>query len=136
VGFDVSDLDFQHGEIRIRTAKNDRPCTTVMATAVAKRLRAFVAGRTEGPLFLAGDHRVSMRHAQRRLTGWFAAAGIQGRSAHSLRHSLDLAIECSGQTLEVPLSSGYEAWQLTTRQTAFRSSRAAEAGWTACRLAP
>ena len=56
---------------RIRTAKNDRPCTTVMPAGVAKRLRAFVAGRTEGPRFLAGGYRVSMRHAQRRLTCWF-----------------------------------------------------------------
>ena len=46
-----------------------------------------VSGRGDGPLFLAGDHRVSMRHAQRRLSRWFTAAGIQGKSAHSLRHS-------------------------------------------------
>lgn len=38
-------------------------------------------------MFLASDHRISMRHAQRRLANWFAAAGIEGRSAHSLRHS-------------------------------------------------
>ena len=28
-----------------------------------------------------------MRHAQRRLSGWMKAAGITGKSAHSLRHS-------------------------------------------------
>ena len=58
-----------------------------MPAGLVKKLRAFAAGRTEGPLFLAGDHRVSMRHAQGRLSRWFAAAGIQGKSAHSLRHS-------------------------------------------------
>jgi len=33
-----------------------------------------------------------MRHAQRRLAGWFATAGIQGKSAHSLRHSFACAL--------------------------------------------
>jgi len=87
LALDVDDLDFVHGEIRLRTTKNDRPTTAVLPDGVAKKLTAFVAGRTQGPLFLAGDHRVSMRHAQRRLTSWFAAAGIQGKSAHSLRHT-------------------------------------------------
>jgi integrase/recombinase XerC len=87
LALDVGDLDFEHGEIRLRTTKNDRPCTAVMPAALAKSLKAFVSGRTEGPVFLAGDHRVSMRHVQRRLAGWFVKAGIQGRSAHSLRHS-------------------------------------------------
>jgi len=87
LALDVGDLDFAHGEIRLRTTKNDRPTTAVMPAAIAKRLRAFVAGRADGPLFLAGDHRVSMRHAQRRLATWFTAAGIVGRSAHALRHT-------------------------------------------------
>jgi site-specific recombinase XerD len=29
----------------------------------------------------------AMRNAQRRLSNWFAAAGIVGKSAHSLRHT-------------------------------------------------
>jgi integrase/recombinase XerC len=87
LAIDVGDVDFAHQELRVRTAKNDRPTTVVMPAAVAKRLRMFLAGRTDGPVFRAGDHRVSMRHAQRRLSNWFAAAKIQGRSAHSLRHS-------------------------------------------------
>ncbi|MGB3966219.1 MAG: tyrosine-type recombinase/integrase [Planctomycetota bacterium] len=92
LALDVPDLDFQHGEIALRTTKNDRPCTAVMPAALAKRLRTFVAGRAEGPVFLAGDHRISMRHAQRRLTGWFAAAQIEGKSAHSLRHAFACAL--------------------------------------------
>jgi site-specific recombinase XerD len=58
-----------------------------LPAAVAKRLKAFVAGCADGPVFCAGDHRVSMRHAQRRLTNWFTAAGIAGKSAHALRHT-------------------------------------------------
>jgi integrase/recombinase XerC len=92
LALDVADLDFAHREITIRTAKNDRPCTVVMPASLVKKLKGFVAGRAEGPLFLAGDHRVSMRHAQRRLTGWFAAAGIQGKSAHSMRHAFACAL--------------------------------------------
>ena len=87
LALDVGDLDFAHGEITLRTTKNDRPTTVVIPAAIARKLKAFVAGRSDGPLFLAHDRRVSMRHAQRRLTNWFAAAGIVGKSAHSLRHS-------------------------------------------------
>ena len=87
LALDVGDLDFDHGEIKLRTTKNDRPTTAVLPASVAKSLEAFGAERTEGAVFLAGDHRVSMRHAQRRLSNWFAAAGIVGKSAHSLRHS-------------------------------------------------
>ncbi len=87
LGLDVDDVDFEHGEIRLRTAKNDRPTTAVLPAGVATKLRAFVGERTTGPLFLAGDRRITTRHAQRRLAGWLAKAGIAGRSAHSLRHS-------------------------------------------------
>ena len=87
LALDAPDIDFAHGEITLRTTKNDRPCTVVMPAAFAKKLKAFIAGRAEGPLFQAGGRRVSMRHAQRRLSNWFAAAGIVGKSAHSLRHS-------------------------------------------------
>jgi integrase/recombinase XerC len=87
LALDVGDIDFAHGEITLRTTKNDRPCSVVLPAAVAKRLKAFVAGCADGPVFCAGDHRVSMRHAQRRLTNWFTAAGIAGKSAHALRHT-------------------------------------------------
>jgi integrase/recombinase XerC len=92
LALDVGDIDFAHGEMTLRTTKNDRPTTVMMPAAVAKRLRTFLAGRTDGPVFRAGDHRVSMRHAQRRLSNWFVAAKIQGRSAHSLRHSFASAL--------------------------------------------
>ncbi|MCA8975206.1 MAG: tyrosine-type recombinase/integrase [Planctomycetes bacterium] len=92
LALDVGDLDFAHGEISVRRAKNDRPATVLMPRALAKHLRQFVAGRTAGPLFLAGDRRISTRHAQRRLAGWLTKAGVVGRSAHSLRHSYAAAL--------------------------------------------
>lgn len=87
IGLDVEDLDLDHGELTLRTTKNDRPTTAVLLAAIGEKLKAFLGTRTTGPVFLAGDHRVSIRHAQRRIAGWLKAAGITGKSAHSLRHS-------------------------------------------------
>ena len=87
LAINVPDIDFPHGEIELRHTKNDRPTTVVMPAAVSAKLKAFVGFRTTGPLFMAGDRRICMRHAQRRLAGWFKAASINGRSAHALRHS-------------------------------------------------
>lgn len=87
VGLDVEDLDFDHGEITLRTAKNDRPALVPMRKQTARALRRFVGERDTGPVFLAGGRRISIRHAQRRLSGWMEAAGIVEKSAHSLRHT-------------------------------------------------
>jgi site-specific recombinase XerC len=87
LAIDVADIDFDHGELRLRSTKNNRPTTAILPVAVAKMLQQFLDGRASGPVFLADDRRVSVRHVQRRLAGWFAAAKIAGRSAHSLRHS-------------------------------------------------
>jgi integrase/recombinase XerC len=85
LALDVGDIDFEHCEFTLRQTKNDRPTTALVPREVVERLRVFVRDR-QGPVFLAGDQRISTRHAQRRLAGWFAAAKITG-SAHSLRHS-------------------------------------------------
>ena len=87
IALDVEDVDFDHNELTLRATKNDRPTTVILPAALAAKLRAFVASRAAGPLFLAGEKRISTRHMQRRLTGWLAKAKIVGRSAHSLRHS-------------------------------------------------
>jgi integrase/recombinase XerC len=87
VALDVEDLDLDHGEITLRRTKGDRPATVVVPTTIVARLRSYIGDRKTGPVFRAGDRRVSVRHVQRRLAGWFQTAGITGRSAHSLRHS-------------------------------------------------
>ena len=71
----------------LRTTKGDKPTNAVMPTAVAKKLKSFIGSRATGPLFMAGDHRVSVRHMQRRVAGWLAKAQVAGKSAHSLRHT-------------------------------------------------
>jgi integrase/recombinase XerC len=87
LGLDAVDIDLDHGEIHLRSTKNDRPATAMLPKAIARKLRAFLAGRDDGPVFLAGDHRISMRHAQRRLRQWMSKAGITGKSAHAMRHT-------------------------------------------------
>ena len=92
LALDVGDLDIAHAEVNLRRTKNDRPSTAVLPVELATRLQEFIGSRVDGPLFQAGGRRVSMRHAQRRLAGWFAAAGIKSRSAHALRHSYATAL--------------------------------------------
>ena len=38
-------------------------------------------------MFLAHGRRISIRQVQRRFAAWFAMAGIDQRTVHSLRHS-------------------------------------------------
>ena len=92
LALDVEDIDFAHGEITLRSTKNNRPTTAILPAALAKRLQEFVGDRTCGPVFMARDRPISTRHAQRRLAGWFAKARIAGKSAHSLRHSFASAL--------------------------------------------
>jgi integrase/recombinase XerC len=87
LALDAGDIDFAHGEITLRTTKNDRPATVMLPKTLAKKLRTFLDDRDDGPVFLAGDHRVSTRHVQRRLSNWLASAGIAGKSAHAMRHT-------------------------------------------------
>jgi site-specific recombinase XerC len=108
VALDVEDIDFAHGEIMLRTTKNDRPAVVLLPRDLACKLRTFVAGRAQGPVFLAGNRRISMRHAQRRIARWMAAAKIAGRSAHSLRHSFAERIYSkTGDLLATQLALGH-----------------------------
>jgi len=92
LGLDVADVDFEHGELMLRSTKNNRPTTAVLPKDVSKKLRAFLGARASGPVFLANERRISTRHAQRRLAIWFAKANVAGKSAHSLRHSYATAL--------------------------------------------
>lgn len=87
IGLDIEDIDFDHSEITLRATKNDRPAIVVMPKAVGERLAEFLGDRTSGPVFRAGDRRISLRQAQRRIAAWLKEARIVGRSAHALRHT-------------------------------------------------
>ena len=84
---DIEDFDLVHGEVYLRSTKNNRPASVVLPAVLAGDLQQFLDGRGDGPVFLANGSRVSVRHAQRRIAGWFGASGITGRSPHSLRHA-------------------------------------------------
>jgi integrase/recombinase XerC len=101
LALDVGDIDLRHGEITLRRTKNDRPTTAILPAAVAKSLQVFLGERTAGPLFLAGDHRVSMRHMQRRLADWLAKAKVSGKSAHAFRHTFACRIYAATGDLQV-----------------------------------
>jgi site-specific recombinase XerC len=124
LALDVGDVDFEHGEIALRTTKNNRPSTLIMPASVAKRLRAFLGDRTEGPVFLAGSRRISMRHAQRRLGAWLTKAGVQGRSAHSLRHTYATSLLArTGDLRLVQAAMGHASIVSTTIYTGVDQAR-------------
>jgi integrase/recombinase XerC len=87
LALDVKDVDLAHGELTLRSTKNDNPATAVMPATLVTVLREFLGDRTTGPVFQAGTGRISMRHAQRRVSNWLNVAKVNGRSVHSLRHT-------------------------------------------------
>ncbi len=87
LALDIEDVDLAHSELTLRSTKNDNPATAVMPTSLIAALREFLGDRTTGPVFLAGTRRISMRHAQRRISHWLNMAKVNGRSVHSLRHT-------------------------------------------------
>lgn len=101
IALDVQDVDINHCELSLRTTKNDRPTTALLPATIAARLKAFLGTRTTGPLFMAGDRRVSVRHVQRRIAGWLRAAGITGRSAHTFRHTFACRVYTTTGDLQV-----------------------------------
>ncbi len=101
IALDVEDVDFGHGELTLRTTKNSRPITIVLPDAVGTELKGFLGGRTTGPVFTARGSRMSIRHAQRRISTWLEKAGISGRSAHSLRHTLAMRIYSATGDLQI-----------------------------------
>ena len=101
IALDIEDIDLDHSELTLRTTKNDRPTTAVLPAAIAEKLKEFLGTRTTGPVFLAGDRRVSIRHVQRRIAGWLKAAQITGRSAHAFRHTFACRVYSATGDLQV-----------------------------------
>jgi len=98
VGLDVEDLDLDHGEVHVRSAKGGRPNRTMVPVEVGAALKSWVGERTTGPVFLAKGRRISTRHVQRRFAAWLERAGVERKaSPHSLRHSFaTLMLERTG----------------------------------------
>jgi len=88
LALDIEDLDLDAGVVTVRRAKGNRPDRVFLPGELRDHLRAYLAGRTAGPLFpTVDDRRPSLRHVQRRVARWLERAGIRRASAHSLRHA-------------------------------------------------
>lgn len=85
---DLADVDLAEGVLLVHT-KGDRHERVFLAGAVCEDLRAFIGGRTVGPLFPnQTGGRICPRHAQRRFRIWKERAGLpQAVSPHALRHT-------------------------------------------------
>jgi integrase/recombinase XerC len=89
LGLDVEDIDLARGEARLRRDKGDRAEVIVLTEQVVEVLRAHVAERRSGPVFVGRTgERLSSRHAQRQFAGWLRKSGIErSLSPHSCRHA-------------------------------------------------
>ncbi len=89
VALDVEDVDMDRRELRIRTAKGDRPEAVYLGSAIVDHLRGYLGERRSGPLFPGrGSDRLTTRHVRRRFAAWGRTAGIARRaSPHTLRHT-------------------------------------------------
>lgn len=94
VGLDIEDVDLATGELRVRTAKNDRPALFFLPEGLRPTLAEHIGARTSGPLFQSrGGGRVCVRQVQRRVECWLEAAGVQGEGGcHRLRHSFAISL--------------------------------------------
>ncbi len=94
IALDIEDVDFERGELWLRTMKNARVDRVFLGAKIRDELRTFVGARTSGPLFRsAAGARLGRRQIQRRVVGWLRAAGINhGASVHALRHTFATAL--------------------------------------------
>jgi site-specific recombinase XerD len=88
VAIDVGDVDFERGEIRLKTMKGGRSEVVYLGREIAAHLRTYIGDRKAGPLFPGrGSERITTRHVQRRMGEWLKKAGIKSAaSPHWLRH--------------------------------------------------
>ena len=113
---DVDDLDFDLGEIRLRSAKGNREDRVVMAEDVAELLRTHLADKTTGPVFSSSTGKpLSPRHVQRRFQALTKKAGIKRRvTPHALRHSFGMAVyQRTGDLLVVQQAMRHRSIQST-----------------------
>jgi integrase/recombinase XerD len=88
VALDVTHVDFERGEVRLKTMKGGRSEVVYLGREIAGHLRTYIGDREGGPLFPGrGSKRITTRHVQRRMGEWLKLAGIKtAASPHWLRH--------------------------------------------------
>lgn len=121
VGLDVADVGWERGHRSVRfVGKGGRPRRRVLTPAAAAAVDEYLAGRTEGPLFVTVSGARIDRHAVFRLVRRLAReAGIaswERLSPHSLRHAFATAARGEGVPLEDVQDAMGHADPRTTRR--------------------
>jgi site-specific recombinase XerC len=108
----VSDLDLDSGEARLRELKGGGTLTVYLDANLVQLLRRELDDRSDGPVFGSSTgKRLTARHAQRRFEHWRDRAGLPKRySPHSLRHTFATRLyERTGDILVVKEALGHKA---------------------------
>jgi integrase len=98
----LADLDLKSHRIRLRRLKNGLGGEKPLWRHTAKLLRTYLRIRRDaGPyLFTGREGPVKKRQIQNLFTRYAKAAGISGRSVHSLRHSIAVHLLDAGRGIE------------------------------------
>jgi integrase/recombinase XerD len=98
----LEDLDLKNHRIRLRRLKNGLGGEKPLWRHTAKQLRAYLRVRSSaGPyLFTGREGPLKKRQIQNLFHDYAKAAGISGRSVHSLRHSIAVHLLDAGQGIE------------------------------------
>lgn len=98
----LDDLDLKSYRLRIRRLKNGLGGEKPLWRHTAKLLRSYLRIRRDaGPYIFTGrEGPLKKRQVQNLFTDYAAAAGIKGRSVHSLRHSIAVHLLEAGSGIE------------------------------------
>jgi site-specific recombinase XerD len=121
VGLDVADLGWERGHRSVRfVGKGGKPRRRALTPAAAQAVEEYLAGRTDGPLFVTTAGARLDRHAVfrlvRRLARQAGIASADRLSPHSLRHAFATAARAEGVPLEDVQDAMGHADPRTTRR--------------------
>lgn len=93
LGLDVEDVNFESGELVLRSLKGGGEAAVVLPDDAAAMLRDHIGARSSGPVFLSSHGtRIGARHVRRRLAQWSTRAAIPSTHPHALRHAFAMRL--------------------------------------------
>jgi integrase/recombinase XerD len=120
LGADVADLGTERGHRTLAIVrKGGKRARVPLAAPTAEAIDAYLAGRTDGPLFVTRScRRVLQQQADKTVRRLARAAGIDGKtvSAHTMRHSFVTAALDAGASLRDVQDAAGHADPRTTRR--------------------